>query len=142
MTSPGTNVEKYSETKSDKFDAKYGDAAIITFVRIGTENTDPSAGQLDLKNDEKSLLKLAKEYKDNGTFKKIIVLVNSPLPMSMDWVDQEEYGVDALVYVGVPGYYGAGGIPHILAGEKPHLIYDENAEKLVAQKDDKGKCIH
>ena len=141
MTSPGTNVEKYSETKADKFNAEYGDAAIITFVRIGTENTDPSAGQLDLKNDEKSLLKLAKEYKDNGTFKKVIVLINSPLPMSMDWVDQEEYGVDALVYVGVPGYYGAGGIPHLLAGEKPHLIYDENAEKLVAQKDDKGNVV-
>ena len=133
MTTPSTNVEAFSETKAEKFSAEYGDAAIITFVRIGTENTDPSAGQLDLKTDEDKLLKLAKEYKDNGTFKKIIVLINSPLPMSMDWVDKEEYGIDALVYAGVPGYYGAGGIPHVLAGEKPHMIYDEVAEKMVAQ---------
>ena len=142
MTSPSTNVEKYSETNKDaaKNSFKdYGDAAIITFVRIGTENTDPGAGQLNIKDDEKSLLKLVKQYKDNGTFKKVIVLINSPLPMSMDWVDKEEYGVDALVYVGVPGYYGAGGIAHVLAGEKPHLIYDEIKEKLVPEKDENGQ---
>lgn len=144
MTSPGTNVESFNEVNKDELKATfadYGDAAIITFVRIGTENTDPSDGQLDIKNDEKNLLKLAKEYKDNGTFKKIIVLINSPLPMSMDWVDSDEYGIDALVYVGVPGYYGAGGIPHLLAGEKPHLAYDENAEKLMPQLDGAGNPI-
>ena len=144
MTSPSTNVENFSEVNTDELKATfadYGDAAIITFVRIGTENTDPSDGQLDLKNDEKNLLKLAKEYKDNGTFKKIIVLINSPLPMSMDWVDSDEYGIDALVYVGVPGYYGAGGIAHLLAGEKPHLAYDENAEKLMPQLDGAGNPI-
>ena len=144
MTSPSTNVENFSEVNKDELKATfadYGDAAIITFVRIGTENTDPSDGQLDLKNDEKNLLKMAKEYKDNGTFKKIIVLINSPLPMSMDWVDNDEYGIDALVYVGVPGYYGAGGIAHLLAGEKPHLEYDEGAEKMMPQVDGAGNTI-
>ena len=133
MTSPSTNVEKFSETKQDAVTAEFGDAAIITFVRIGTENTDPPAKQLDLKNDEKSLLQFAKQKKEEGVFKKIIVLINSPLPMSMDWVDDEAYGIDALVYVGVPGYYGAGGIPHLLAGEKAHMIYDEVQEKMVPQ---------
>ena len=141
MTSPGTNVEKFSELKQDAISAEYGDAAIITFVRIGTENTDPSKGQLDLKNDEKQLLQYVKECKDNGTFKKVIVLINSPLPMSMDWVDKEEYGIDALVYVGVPGYYGAGGIPHILAGEKPHVEYDEGLQKMVAVTNPDGSVI-
>ncbi len=144
MTSPNTTVESYNEINKDNLKqsfAEYGDAAIITFVRIGTENTDPPAGKLDLNNDEKNVLKLAKEYKDNGTFKKIIVLINSPLPMSMDWVDSEEYGVDALVYVGVPGYYGAGGIPHVLTGEKPLLAYDEALEKLVPQKNPDGSTI-
>ena len=117
MTSPGTNVERFSETKENLISADYGDAAIITFVRIGTENTDPSAGQLDLKTDEANLLKLVKQYKDNGTFKKIIVLVNSPLAMSMDWADDDQYGIDAVVYMGVPGYYGAGGIVHVLMGQ-------------------------
>ncbi len=95
MTSPGTNVERYSETKESAIKAEYGDAAIITFVRIGTENTDPGAGQLDLKNDEANLLKVVKHYKDNGTFKKGIVLINSPLAMSTDWVNDEQYGIFA-----------------------------------------------
>ena len=121
MTSPGTNVEHsfsgfYTDAMKETF-AEYGDAAIITFVRIGTENTDPSAGQLDLKSDESNLLKMAKEYKDNGTFKKIIVMINSPLAMSTDWVDDDQYGIDACVYMGVPGYYGAGGIVHVLMGK-------------------------
>ena len=116
MTTPSTNVEDsvsiYNDVK-DTFD-QFNDAAIVTFVRIGTENTDPSDGQLDIKQNEKDLLKM---IKDSGKFKKTIVLINSPLPMSMDWADKEEYGVDAIVYVGVPGYYGAGGIPHVLMGK-------------------------
>ena len=117
MTSPSTNVEDsvsiYDDVK-DTFD-DYSDAAIVTFVRIGTENTDPGSGQLDLKQNEKDLLKM---IKDSGKFNKTIVLINSPLAMSMDWADKEEYGVDAIVYVGVPGYYGAGGIPHVLMGKQ------------------------
>ena len=121
MTSPSTTVEHsfsgfYTDAMKNSF-AQYGDAAIITFVRIGTENTDPSAGKLDLNNEESQLLKLAKEYKDNGTFKKIIVMINSPLSMSVDWVDDDQYGIDACVYMGVPGYYGAGGIVHVLMGK-------------------------
>ena len=121
MTSPSTTVEHsfsgfYTQAMKDSF-AEYGDAAIITFVRIGTENTDPGAGKLDLNNEEAQLLKLAKEYKDNGTFKKIIVMINSPLSMSVDWVDDDQYGIDACVYMGVPGYYGAGGIVHVLMGK-------------------------
>ena len=121
MTSPSTTVEHnfsgfYTDAMKQSF-ASYGDAAIITFVRIGTENTDPGAGKLDLNNEESQLLKLAKEYKDNGTFKKIIVMINSPLSMSVDWVNDAQYGIDACVYMGVPGYYGAGGIVHVLMGK-------------------------
>ena len=116
MTSPGTNVEDsvsiYNDVK-DTF-SDYNDAAIVTFVRIGTENTDPGDGQLDIKQNERDLLKM---IKDSGKFSKIIVLINSPLPMSMDWADDPQYGINAIVYVGVPGYYGAGGIPHVLTGK-------------------------
>ena len=118
MTSPSQNVEHafsgfYTDDMKSTF-KNYNDAAIVTFVRIGTENTDPPANQLDLKNDERQLLKM---IKDSGDFSKIIVLINSPLPMSMDWVDDPELGVDACLYMGVPGYYGAAGIVHVLMGE-------------------------
>ena len=117
MTSPSTTVEKYSQTDESLISADYGDAAIITFVRIGTEDTDPPSGKLDLNSEEQNLLKLVKKYKDNDTFKKVIVIINSPMPMSMDWADNPDYGVDAIVYMGVPGYYGAGGIVHVLMGK-------------------------
>ena len=68
MTTPSTTVEQsfsgfYTDAMKESF-AEYGDAAIVTFVRIGTENTDPPAGKLDLNNDEAQLLKMIKEYKD------------------------------------------------------------------------------
>ena len=121
MTTPSTNVEHsfsgfYTQAMQDSF-AEHGDAAVITFVRIGTENTDPGSGQLDLKNDEKSLLQMVKQHKDAGDFKKVIVLINSPMPMSVDWVNNEDYGIDACVFIGSPGYYGAGGAVHVLMGE-------------------------
>ena len=121
MTTPDTKVEHsfsgfYTDEMKASF-ADYGDAAIVTFVRIGTEDTDPSIGTLDLNNDEIQLLQMIKQYKDNGTFKKVIVMINSPLPMSMNWVDNPDYGIDALLYMGVPGFYGVGGVVHVLMGK-------------------------
>lgn len=105
----------YNNAVIDSF-GEYGDAAIITFVRVGTENTDPREPKLELNDREKSLLTLVKQQKDAGVFKKVIVLINGPLAMSTDWVDDEQYGVDACVFMGVPGYYGCGGIVHFLTG--------------------------
>lgn len=106
----------YTDAIKQSF-ASYGDAAIITFVRVGTENTDPSRGQLQLKNEEKQLLQMVKEYKDNGTFKKIIVMINGPLAMDMAWINDPAYDIDAAVFMGVPGYYGTPGIVHFLMGQ-------------------------
>ena len=105
----------YDNTVKESF-RNYGDAAIITFVRVGTENTDPSRGKLDLNEREQKLLQLVKQQKDAGVFKKVIVLINTPLAMSMDWVYDDAYGIDACVFMGVPGYYGCGGIVHVLTG--------------------------
>lgn len=117
LTSPSTEVEEgtgiYTQAMKDSF-AQYNDAAIITIVRIGTENTDPSDGNLNLRQKEKDLLKMVK---DSGQFNKIIVLINSPVAMSMDWIEDEAYGIDAAIFMGVPGYYGAAGIPHLIMGK-------------------------
>ena len=49
MTTPSTNVEQavsfYTNERKATF-AEYSDAAIVTFVRIGTENTDPADGKI------------------------------------------------------------------------------------------------
>ena len=121
MSNPNSTIEHeystsfYDSTVINSF-KDYGDAAIITFVRVGTENTDPSRGKLDLNDREKSLLQLVKQQKDLGVFKKVIVIINGPLAMSTDWIDDKNYGIDAAVFMGVPGYYGCGGIVHFLTG--------------------------
>ena len=116
LAKPKTEVEEgtsiYTPELTGTFD-EYNDAAIVTIVRIGTENTDPDAGNLDLRQKEKDLLKM---IKDSGKFDKIIVVINSPLAMSMDWIENEEYGIDAAIFMGVPGYYGVQGVADLIAG--------------------------
>ena len=117
MFNPQSKIEAdpsiYTDAVKNTF-KDYNQAAIVTFVRIGTENTDPNDGMLDLQDNEKALLKM---IKDSGVFKKTIVLINSPLAMSMDWVNDPQYGVDACLFMGVPGYYGIEGIVHVLMGQ-------------------------
>ena len=125
LTTPSTVVENAGAVCKSSVDElsdeilvscdEYNDAAIVTFVRIGTEDTDPDPGNLDLNKEEEKLLK---SIKASGKFEKTIVIINAPFPMSIDWADKEEYGVDAIIYMGVPGYYGAGGVVHVIAGEK------------------------
>ncbi len=109
-------VSNYTDEVKKSF-GQYGDAAIITFTRFGTEDTDPSDGILDLQANEKALLEMVKAQKDAGVFKKVIVLLNSPSAMGMEFADNEDYGVDAVVWFGVPGYYSLEGVVHVLMGK-------------------------
>lgn len=106
-------LSSYTPGVKASFDI-FGDAAIVTFVRVGTENSDPKDGILDLTENEGNLLKMIKE---SGKFKKTIVLLNGAMPMSLDWANKEEYGVDAVLWFGVPGYYSLSGVVHLLTGE-------------------------
>ena len=116
MSNPQTKIEAdpsiYTDAVKNTF-KDYKDAAIVTILRIGTENTDPDDGMLELHDNEKALLKM---IKDSGVFKKTIVMINGPLAMSMDWVNDPQYGIDACLFMGVPGYYGVEGIVHVLMG--------------------------
>ena len=98
------------------------DIAIVILSRIGGENTDlyttdsEGISQLALHKDEIDMLNIVKEYKDNGTFKKVIVLINSGHPMEVHWFD--DYGVDAALWIGGPGNStGFRGVADLLIGE-------------------------
>lgn len=101
--------------------ASYSDAAIVILAREGAESNDlytkdsEGISQLALHQDEKDMLEVVKEYKDNGTFKKVIVLINSGHPMEVKWMD--EYGVDACLLIGGPGNStGFRGVSDLLVG--------------------------
>ena len=117
LTSAGEVPSSFytSELKST-FDS-YKDVAIVTFARYGTENTDPTRvvdgrAYLALSKNEEDLLKMIKE---DSRFTKTVVLLNGVLPMELDWLD--EYGVNACIWYGNPGYYGLPGIVNILKGD-------------------------
>ncbi|MCR5693245.1 MAG: glycoside hydrolase family 3 C-terminal domain-containing protein [Bacilli bacterium] len=119
---PEDPVTIYTDEVKDSF-GDYNGAAIVVFRRCGTEDSDPSlnfknsqadVGALDLKPNEADLLKMIKE---SEAFSKTIVLINSPMPMSLDYASQEEYGVDAVLYFGVPGYYSMEGVGNVIVGK-------------------------
>lgn len=98
--------------------ASYGDVAIVTLSRFATEGNDlamvndKGKRMLELDDNEKAIFQM---IKDSGQFKKTVVLVNSVFAMEMDWLD--DYGVDAVLWIGNPGFYGMPGAIRVLTGE-------------------------
>ena len=98
--------------------AEYGDVAFVTLSRFATEGNDlamtndKGKRMLELDDNEKAIFK---SIKDSGKFKKTVVLLNSVFALEMDWL--EEYGVDAVLWVGNPGFYGMPGAIRVVTGE-------------------------
>lgn len=109
--------------------SSYSDAAIIVISRIGGEGTDLPKGDfgdgtkyLALQEQEKNLLN---EVKESGVFDKTIVLINSSNAMELGWMEQEEYGVDACLWIGGVGQNGTCAVADVLSGKvnpSGHLV--------------------
>ncbi len=103
------------------------EAAIFVLSRYGTEATDvpidrdksdmTNGNYLELSPTEIDVLNNLKTQKDAGVFKKIIILMNSAVPVQCDFVDSESYGIDALLWVGEPGSTGTLAIGNVLCGK-------------------------
>lgn len=99
--------------------ASYGDAAIVTFSRVGGEGADLSydtVNYLALDENEKEMMENVAAMKEAGTIKKIIVLINSANPLQVDFLKNNEYGVDACLWIGDVGITGIDAVGEILAG--------------------------
>ena len=66
---------------------------------------------------EADVLKNLKSLKDAGTIDKIVVLMNTANPMQCAFIDDEQYGIDAAMWIGNLGTSGASAIGKLLAGE-------------------------
>lgn len=98
----------------------YGDAAIVTFSRVGGEGADCSYDEVNylaLNEDERTMLENLKALKEAGTIKKIIVLINSANALQVDFLKDNAYGVDACLWIGDVGISGIDAVGKILAGE-------------------------
>jgi beta-glucosidase len=115
--------------------AGYGDAAIYVISRSGGEGADlPDADEslgisynsgvdgdyLELSQEEKDNLAGLKALKDQGVFKRIIVLFNTSNAPDCDFLFPDQcgvdYGIDAAVWIGLPGQGGIYGVADVLSG--------------------------
>ena len=109
----------YTPDVKDSF-ASYGDAAIVTFSRVGGEGADleyVSDNYLALDANEKDMMKNLADLKKAGTIKKIIVLINTSNPLQVDFLKNNEYDVDACLWIGGVGITGTNAVAEILAGK-------------------------
>ncbi len=112
------SIDFYTEDIQNSWSDNYNDVAIVMLAREGGEgmelqtNDEEGISQLALHQDEKDLLQM---IQDSGKFEKTIVLLNSGNAMEVDWL--EEYGVDACLWIGLPGQRGFEGVANLLTGK-------------------------
>lgn len=98
--------------------AQYGDAAIITFSRVGGEGYDlefQTMNYLALSQEEKDLLTWATKQKSAGKLKSIVVLINTSNALQVDFL--KDYDIDAVLWIGGVGIAGTNAVTDILAGK-------------------------
>jgi beta-glucosidase len=97
--------------------ATYNDAAIVMISRISGECMDLEMNDyldgnnvLNLTPEEQDMLTMVSE-----NFDKVVVLINSTNAMECDWFD--DYGIDAVLWIGYTGDYGLNAVASILVGD-------------------------
>ncbi len=124
FTNPGVEIFSKSVTSTYK---GYSDVAIVCFSRFGSENGDlstnnveghanPDDHYLQLDDNELALIKHVKQY-----FGKVIVMINSSYVMQIPELNEpktaDNYGVDAILWVGGVGQVGTLAAAKILKGD-------------------------
>ncbi|MBQ8519582.1 MAG: glycoside hydrolase family 3 C-terminal domain-containing protein, partial [Agathobacter sp.] len=102
----------------------YGDAAIVVLSRIGGEGADSyfdhtladGKNYLALNDIEREMMANVKKLKDEGKIGKIIVLINTSNALQVDFLKNNEYGVDATLWIGGVGQTGLEAVAEILNG--------------------------
>ena len=106
--------------------ASYGDAAIVVITRDDTEGSDPNVNfgsdgeggnYLALSPEERDVLEQVSALRRSGTFGKVIVLLNSAIPVQLDFLDDEDVVVDACLWVGNVGASGIHAVVDALIGK-------------------------
>ncbi len=115
----------YEENGVLKSVEKYGDAAIVVLSRIGGEGADSyfdhelgeAKNYLALNQEEKDMMAGIKKMKDEGKVGKIIVLINTSNALQVDFLKNNEYGVDATLWIGGVGQTGLNAVAEIISGK-------------------------
>lgn len=104
----------------------YSDVALVFISRSGGEGNDLpmtecsdgiNGDYLHLNQNELDMLQGLKELKANGTFKKIVVLLNGSNMVQLDFLTKNTYDIDAALWIGDPGTTGMEGVARVLSGD-------------------------
>ena len=105
--------------------AKSGDAVIAVITRESGEGVDVSykgsdgidGSYLSLTAQELEVLEGLAQMKRAGEIEKIIVLINSAVTIECDFLYNDNYGIDAAMWIGLPGASGMNAVAKALVGE-------------------------
>ena len=130
----GINEARWSRIESSNAASDFGNGEVAIFVigRVGGEandlksvkhtdgganplgaDVDANADYLMLNREELGILSGLKGLKDEGKLSGIVVLFNSANPVSAAFLNDEQYGIDAALWigsVGQTGLYAVGGL--------------------------------
>ena len=117
---------KWSKVKKNNGDT-IGNGEDVVFVvgRVGGEGNDVTVtiddtlddDYLKLNENELSVLEGLKELKDEGKIRSITMIINSANPMSVGFLNDEAYGVDAALWVGSVGQTGIYAVGDVISGK-------------------------
>ena len=110
--------DKYTDAAKNSA-AEYKDAAIVTLSRVGGEGADldyKEVNYLALDENEKVMMENISAMKKDGTIEKIVVLINSANPLQVDFLKNNDYDVDACLWIGDVGISGIDAVGELLAG--------------------------
>lgn len=120
------NEASWSDIAASSGKEQTADAAIFVLARNGGEGADltlrggtgdmSNGNYLELSPNEKDVLENLKRLKNNGTIEKIIILMNTANPVQCDFVDDDRYAIDAMLWCGDLGSTGANAVADILVG--------------------------
>ena len=99
--------------------SSYGDSAIVTLSRVGGEGADlefMEYNYLALDQNEKDMLNNLSRLKANGFIKSIVVLLNTSNPLQVDFLKDNQYDIDAVLWIGGVGVTGINAVADILKG--------------------------
>lgn len=117
---------KWSKVKKNNDDTiGNGEDVIFVVGRVGGEGNDVTVtiddtlddDYLKLNENELSVLEGLKELKDEGKIRSITMIINSANPMSVGFLNDEAYGVDAALWVGSVGQTGIYAVGDVISGK-------------------------
>lgn len=108
---------------------EFSDTAIIVLGRLLGEGNDYSHKQYKARGDnatDRHLLQLSSEEEEmiklvGKNFDKVVLVLNTSNPLELGFVEDPDYGIDSVVYMGYPGTRGTVGVANLLAGKSDFM---------------------